>query len=515
MLSPPKEEEFDVTWRPQSGPQTAFVHNTWCDEIFFGGARGGGKTDAVLGKILIKCLQIGKGVKAIAFRRTYKQLEEFTARARELFEPQGAVWHEGKGTLKFGSAASLKMRYLDRDEDAGEYQGHNYTDVLIEEAGGFPSQTPIMLLKGTLRSARGIHCQMLLTGNPGGPGANWIRSRYIDPAPQGWVPIRERETRKLSNGQVVDAQSTRIYIPSRLTDNQILMQNDPGYVARLMQSGSEQLVKAWLDGDFYAIDGAFFDNFDTKRHVLTPVELPHHWMRFRAADWGSAKPFCVLWLAIASEDWIHPQSGKLIPKNALVAYREWYGVKIKPDGTIQANVGLKLFAEAVGNGIKERDSGDRIDYAVLDPSAFIVDGGISIAERIYRGTGGKVAFRRADNKRVGQAGALSGWDQIRGRLEGEDNPFTRSKDPMLFFFSNCHHILRTLPMLQHDPDRPEDIDTTAEDHAADALRYGCMSRPYARPAPAGAKKMTSLADVTMDKLWYDTERGLMVSNNRI
>lgn len=507
------ENEQEISWRPQAGPQTAFVHCTFADEVFFGGARGGGKTDAALGKLLIKALQFGKGMRGIFFRRTYKQLEEVILRAKELYPQHGAKWKESAMTFTFPNGAWIKLGYLDRDEDADNYQGKSHTDIVIEEAGTFPNYAPIAKLKATLRSAKGIPCQMLLTGNPGGPGAGWVRARYIDPNPAGWYPIKEIATRKLPDGTQQSYESTRIYIPSRVTDNQILMQNDPNYIARLMESGSEQLVRAWLEGDFYVIDGAFFDNFDTRKHVLPTTSLPDWWTRFRGMDWGSAKPFCVLWGAIASEDWFHPTTNHLIPKGAIVVYREWYGVKTKIDGTVQANTGLKLYAEEVGKGILDRESKDNVSFGVLDPSAFASDGGPSIAERMYRGTGSRVSFRRADNKRVGQAGAMSGWDQIRGRLGGEDHPHSGRKDvPMLFLLDCCGHTLRTLPMMQHDPDRPEDIDTTAEDHAVDALRYLCMARPYIRPTPGGkAPPISTLKDVTLDKLWYDEEEQMQVS----
>lgn len=499
------EDKQEVTWRPQPGPQTAFVHCAWADEIFFGGARGGGKTDAALGKLLIKAVQFGSGMRGIFFRRTYKQLEEVIMRAKELYRLHGAAWKESNMTFSFPNGAWVKFGYLDRDSDADNYQGKSFTDVIIEEAGTFPNYAPIAKLKATLRSAKGVPCQMLLTGNPGGPGASWVRARYIDPAPQGWVPIKELATRAGPDGKVVAYESTRIYIPSRVTDNQILLQNDPNYISRLMESGSEQLVRAWLEGDFYVIDGAFFDNYDSRKHVMKAAPLPDWWTRYRAMDWGSAKPFCVLWIAVASEDWFHPVSKLLVPKGALVVYREWYGVKMKPDGTVQANQGLKMFAEEVANGIVARERDERVDFGVIDPSAFAMDGGPSIAERMFMATGGRASFRRGDNKRVGTSGAMSGWDQVRGRLGGEDHHNSGQKCvPMLFFFDTCTNMLRTLPMMQHDPDRPEDIDTTAEDHAADALRYGCMARPYIRPEPTGkSKKLSTINDITLDKLWYD------------
>jgi hypothetical protein len=152
----------------------------------------------------------------------------------------------------------------------------------------------------------------------------------------------------------------------------------------------------------------------------------------------------------------------------MVRYREWYGQR--PG---EPNVGLKLHAEEVGKGIAEREHGESIAYGVLDPSAFKEDGGPSIAERIGRGSGGKVWFRHADNTRVPARGAMGGWDMMRARLVGNSDGL-----PMLVVFSTCIDFIRTVPFLQHDPDRPEDVMTDSEDHCGDEARYACMSRPW-------------------------------------
>ena len=117
----------------------------------------------------------------------------------------------------------------------------------------------------------------------------------------------------------------------------------------------------------------------------------------------------------------------VLPRGCMVCYREWYGMR--PG---EPNVGLKLHAEEVGKGIAEREKGESIAYGVLDPSAFIEDGGPSIAERIATGSGGKVWFRQADNARVRARGAMGGWDQMRARLVGDADG-----RPMMVFFSTC------------------------------------------------------------------------------
>jgi hypothetical protein len=212
--------------------------------------------------------------------------------------------------------------------------------------------------------------------------------------------------------------------------------------------------------------GAFFDCWDTKKHVIRPFEIPKDWLRFRSMDWGSASPFSIGWWAIVQDDFQH--DGRLLPRGCMVRYREWYGMM--PG---QPNVGLKLYAEEVGKGIVEREKDETISYGVMAPDAFIEAGGPSIVERIGTSTEGKVWWRRADNSRVQGKGKMGGWDVMRARLVGNADGH-----PMLVVFSTCVDTIRTVPFLQHDPERPEDVMTDSEDHAGDEIRYACMSRPW-------------------------------------
>ena len=166
-------------------------------------------------------------------------------------------------------------------------------------------------------------------------------------------------------------------------------------------------------------------------------------------------------------------------------------------------MGLRMVAEDVGRGIAERQKADPLrdglaPWHVADPAMFTADGGPSIAERMTKAGG--LSLRRADNSRVAKHGAMGGWDQVRSRLQGEDGR------PMLYVFSTCTHLIRTLPALQHDPDRPEDVDSDGEDHAPDALRYGCMARPYVRGLVSPAQPR-----------WFTrgTEKGIQVNIGEI
>jgi len=251
--------------------------------------------------------------------------------------------------------------------------------------------------------------------------------------------------------------------------------------------GNDTLVRAWLEGDWTVIEGAYFDCWRYEQHVVGPFEVPDHWARFRSMDWGSAKPFSVGWWAIVGDDHCLPVQGasRIIPRGALLRYREWYGAA-------GPNVGLKMTAETVADGIVERERNDpALRYGVLDPACFKEDGGPSIAERMN-----KVLiqarlrpFHGADNSRVPQRGSMGGWDQLRSRLVGQDGK------PMIYCFSTHAASIRTIPALQHDSARPEDVNTESEDHAADEWRYACMSRPFVRVPAARRSSVPDLGYV--------------------
>ena len=441
-----------------------------------GGARGGGKTDGVLGKWLIKERRYGRHFNAIMLRKTTVSAEDAIERSRELYGPMGGRFNEAKLRWRMPNGGRVSFGYLENIGDANAYQGRNVTDVWIEEAGQYDSPAAIDRMFGVLRSAHGVPIQMILTANPGGAGQHFLRERYqLSPLPRRPKIV----TRMLANGTMHSAA----VIPARITDNKILLAGDPGYVDRLHLVGSEQLVKGWLDGDWTAVEGAFFECWSEKLHVLRPVALPQDWIRLRAADWGSASPFAVIWMAVCQDQWQHPD-GQIVPRGALVCYREWYGSK---DPGASGVAGLKMTGTEVGAGIAKRERDDpKLAQGVLDPSAFAVDGGPSVAESINNVLlkADLAPFRRADNKRVPTAagndrrGPMSGWDQMRARLIGTGGR------PMLFFFETCVASIRTIPVLQHDAMRAEDLDTNSEDHAVDAVRYGCMARPWLRsPRP--------------------------------
>ena len=437
---------------PQPGPQLAFIQCP-ADIVVYGGARGGGKTYASLGEFWIHSEDYGPAARGLMVRKTREDLKDAINTGTRMFG-RAAAWREKGGFFAFTNGARLYCAYLETDKDAENYQGWSLTRVYVEELTQYATSGPIFRLLATLRSPEGVPCQLRATCNPGGVGHHWVKNWIIDNGP--YTTTIDPET-----------GLSRVFIPAKVTDNPALLANDPNYVAKLKASGTPQLVRAWLEGDWNVIEGAFFPEFSTARHVISPFVIPHDWTKFRSMDWGSAHPFSVGWWAVVQDDRQH--DGMTLPREAIVRYREYYGMQPgKP------NEGLKLPAERVAQEIVSREtfSGmrEKINYSVLDPAAFAVISGPSIAETMLRNG---VVFRRADNSRTSRDKRMGGFDQIRGRLLGD-----KEGRPMIYFFETCRDLIRTLPMMQHDPNRPEDMDSDGEDHAVDDLRYACLSRPF-------------------------------------
>lgn len=467
-----------IPWRAQPGPQLTAIQHDLVDELLYGGAVYGGKSDFLLGDFAQDVPRpYGKYWHGILFRKSYKQLEDLITRSKEIYPRwfPGCRWTGSSKELEkawvWPNGATLKMRHMDSDNDWEEYWGHAYTWIGWDELALWATPTAYRMLKARLRSAQANipNKRIRASANPGGAGHHWVRSYFkIDEYPLGSHVFEADDGSGMK----------RVFVRARLRDNKIGVANDPNYERRMEGIGSPQLVRALKEGDWNIIAGAYFPEFSELRHVVAPFEIPTYWARIRAMDWGSAKPFCVLWAAVS--DGSLPE----IPRGWLVVYREWYGWNGEP------NVGCKMPAEKVGVRIVELETLDgkreKMADELIDPAAFASDGGPSIAERLNLG------FRRADNSRVASGGRMGGWDQVRARLDATETPG-------ILIFSTCPHLIRTLPALQHDKHRPEDVDTEGEDHAPDTARYLCMSRPVVRNKPKDSPARYD-TDLTINEL---------------
>ena len=493
--------DISRVWSPQPGPQ---VFATICPArmILFGGARGGGKTDCALGRQVYGAMEHGYKWNGLFIRKSYKYFAELRRRIFELIrfglpaELKGSA--QSTNYLRFENGAQVMLTVIESMDKAEFFQGQQFSEISIEEACQFSFIDQLIeILKGCMRSPHGLTTRMFLTANPGGPGHNQVKARFM---PYGVKP-----------GQIMidDFGMSSVFIPSRVEDNKILCEGDPEYVALLRSIKDPMLRRAWLEGDWDVVLGGYFSDVWNKfQHVVPFFRPPQHWPRIVGMDWGSSTPFSIGWYAVSDGETTIPEcAGRTFPKGALVRFFEWYGC---PKG--EANVGLKMTSTLVAQRIAELEDRKRLLGVggfdrVADPSIFAEKDGPSIAEK-FSGEG--VVFRRAENKRV------SGWDQVRGRLRGrciemqkqevvlpdgsvEEQVVFEKWEPMLYITENCTQLIRTLPIQERDETDWEDVDTDGEDHAADELRYVCMSRPHGG---------LTVGDITPRKAWSRTERDI-------
>lgn len=453
---------------------------TEATEVLYGGAAGGGKSHLMRVAAIVWCSAIA-GLQVYLFRRIRDDLIknhiEGPKGLRSLLGPWvlAGLVNIVEDEIRFWNGSKIYLCHCKDEKDRYKYLGAEIHVLLIDELTTF-TETIYRFLRGRVRAVglppladgyKGRFPRILCSSNPGGVGHHFVKMAFVDAAP-------ELEVWQTPDGE---GGMLRQYIPARLDDNPSMGSDDPNYRQRLRGLGNDALVKAMEDGDWNVVAGAYFPEWRTEKHVVSPFTIPDEWLRFRSCDWGSAKPFSVGWWAVVG-DYPEGWEGQFLPKGAIVRYREWYGASAP-------NVGLKLTAKEVALGVKVRDMGEEIAYGVMDPGAFQVDGGPSHAEIMAKEG---VFFRRADNKRIPERGAMGGWDQVRARLKGdEDSDFK----PLLYVFSTCRDLIRTLPALQHNENKPEDADSTGEDHAPDECRYACMSRPY-QPTKREVKKDTKL-----------------------
>jgi hypothetical protein len=446
---------FQIAWQPQPGPQTLLLACPF-DEIFYGGARGGGKTSGLLGHWLKHSQRWGRHAKGIIVRQTYPELKEIREQAEALFPLVGGHYRSGEKTWKFRNGSKLLLGHLDTDKDAKRVLGQQYSWEGIEEITNWATPDPIKKLKACLRSAYGVRCQWVATGNPGGPGHNWVKTTYIDPMPP-LAPYCDPKT-----------HITRIFIPAKLQDNKILMASDPTYVDRLKDSGPEWLVKAWLDGNWDIVAGGMFDDlWDRTVHILEHFVVPRTWTIERAFDWGSSKPFSIGWWATCNGEQV--QNQRFFYPGTKIRIAEWYGWDGKTPNKGSGEVDSEIARKALQ---MEQQMSKAHGYVFrpgpADPSIFTVKDGLSTGMTLAR-LG--LSFKPAA---TGAGSRTSGWAQVRMMLKAAKQP--KMEEPGLFVFSSCRQFIRTVPTLPRDVKNLDDVDTDAEDHIGDETRYAVTTK---------------------------------------
>lgn len=419
--------------------------------VAYGGARGGGKSWSVQRKAILLCLKWA-GIKVLIVRRTYAELQNNHINVLIPLLYGIAKYNRSDKMFTFPNGSTIKFGYCATDADLGQYQGSEYDVIFIDEAC-LLSEYQIQQITACNRGVNNFPKRIYYTLNPGGQSHGYFKRLFVD--------------RKFNGDEDPNDYS---FIRSLVTDNKALMESQPEYIKQL-KNLPPKLREAWLYGRWDIFEGMFFEDFRTEvdvskteelnmtpeemlkyhryTHVIEPFNPPEEWTYYRSYDFGYGKPFSCCWWAVDYEG---------------IAYQieECYGCTATP------NEGVKWSPDKQFRQIKEIENshpylkGRYID-GVADPSIWDGSRGESVYEAALRNG---IDFQKGVNDRI------AGWMQMHYRFQFDEKGKAR-----MYIFKNCKNTIRTLPLLMYDEHKPEDLDTTQEDHIADAIRYFCMARP--------------------------------------
>lgn len=464
MLTTMEADNCNIVWTPQ--PKQAVFMARAEQEALYGGAAGGGKSDALVMEAL-RQVNIPH-YRALILRKTYPQLRDLIDKTRRYYPAvcPGAKYNGSSHSWAFPSGAQIIFGSLQHSSDKYNYQGQAYDLICFDELTQFTYDEYIYLTSRNRPNGPGTRCYIRSTANPGGVGHGWVKDRFVTAGTPGRTIWTTSVVQSPDGSRIVDRRS-RIFVPSTVFDNQALLNNDPEYLSNLASLPDAER-KALLYGDWDSFSGQVFvewrnasEHYDDRRwtHVVNPFPIPAEWTIYRGFDWGYSRPFAVCWFAV---DW----------DGRLYVIRELYGCRATPEGNPIPNTGVMWTAADVANKIREVETSDpnirgRHIRGVADPAIYQRNGGDSIGS-IMESRG--VYWDRGDNTR------LAGKAQWHNRLAFDGNGI-----PMLYVFSGCKHLIRTIPALVYDQVDVEDVDTNGEDHIYDACRYVLMANPCKAP----------------------------------
>lgn len=527
-----------IVWQALPGSQQLAMTQP-CDEFLYSGTRGPGKTDTQLMNFRARVGQgYGSYWRGVIFDRRYKDLDDIIKKSKKFYQFNDGARFLASGELKWvwPTGEELLFRHMHSSADYWNYHGQEFAWIGWNELTKQPtSELYDMMLScnrtsfvpeihspklsweevGLLRDCREsgwpledmvgsakaewirkklmppIPLQVFSTTNPFGAGHNWVKDKWIEPngvrVPPGKVVTVTQNIFNPQTQKNEDVTRTQSYLQGSWKENTYL---SPKYILGLTNISDPNKRKAWLKGSWDISAGGALDNvWDPAYQVIPRFPIPEGWTKLeRSLDWGSTHPFSVGWWAIANgeEVQIPDQLGKVRgrvfcpAKGSLIQFYEWYGTE-----KIGTNRGIRLGARKLATGILSREAelkhAEWIRSEVLPGPA---DNQISnVNEAETRSIESLMASEGVRWKKSDKAPGSRkiGLELIRGALE---NSITGDA-PGLYFMEHCVGSIKTLPNLPRDEDDPDDVDTEAEDHPYDMVRYQVLhySKHFVKTSP--------------------------------
>lgn len=476
----------DLTLNLQPRQMQAFTSKA--TEILYGGAAGGGKSHLLRVAAILWCAEIAN-LQIYFFRRRYPELASnhlegptgFPALLDKWVKDKKVRINYSKNDIVFSNGSAIHLRHCQHEKDKFSYQGPEMHVIILDEATHFtPSMYEYFRSRNRMTGInlpekhKGCFPRILAGTNPGNVAHNYFKSQFIDLLD----PFEIKRMPPEEGGML------RQFIPALLSDNFILTESDPEYINKLKGLGNAALVKMMLEGNWDVVEGGAFDDvWSRKDHVLESFKIPHSWYIDRSFDWGSAKPFSVIWWAESDGTEIQEgiYKGWCPPRDTLISIAEWYGCGDKP------NTGLRMSAREIAQGIKEREEliGENyLNWSKTKEEKMRIYGGPADSQIFQENNENCIAKDMEDegiywmtaNKAPGTR--KNGLELMRTRFKNGLQEYVES--PAFYFSNTCKNLIAHIPTLPRDEKDLEDVDSNAEDHDYDSARYrvlGSTERP--------------------------------------
>lgn len=440
---------------------------TPAQEILYGGAAGGGKSYLVRVASIVYSLEI-PGLITYLFRRTFKEVLAnhvhtpggYLEMLKGLIDSGDVDYSKSDYSFTFYNGSRIQLAHSQYESDIYAHQGAQIGLLLIDEATHF---TPMMIrfIRSRVRMGslvvppkwKGLFPRIIYTANPGGVGHHYFKSNFVDVGARHVFQAPEDE-----------GAMTREYVPSKVDDNKVMLENDPDYKARLKGMGDTALVQAMLEGDWEIVAaGGVADLWRSKYHVIVPFKIPASWKIDRGYDYGSSKPAAALIFAESDGSEFKDSMGRTcwVPAGTIFVIGELYLANKRYEGLRKTAIQQ---GQMIASYEKECGLHDRIQPGPADNAIFSAEPGHRTVSDDMGIAG--VTYVRS-NKRPGSR--VEGLQLFRTRLQSStERPMER---PGFFVFNTCRHTIRTVPNLQNSPTNDEDIDSQGEDHIWDVIRY--------------------------------------------
>lgn len=490
MLAPTNNQSIDAVWRPIPGSSQEIALDTRCHHTLYTGSRGPGKSDTQLMRFRRR-VGVGYGAfwRGIIFDREYKNLDDLVQKSLRWFNQfdDGAKFLSSARDYKWKwpTGEELLFRAIKKKYEYWNYHGHEYPFIGWNELAKYPTpdlydmmmsvnRTSFTPEKDSPRDKSGkiiklmppIPLEVFSTTNPYGAGHGWVKRRFIDAAPYGKVVRTEIEIFNPKTRKKEPMVKTQVAVFGTYRENIYL---PPEYIAELEKQKDPNLRKAWLLGDWNIVaGGAVSDLWDSSVHVVPRFKIPATWYIDRCFDWGSTHPFYVGWFAVSNGEEVKLDNGGTMcfAPGSIILFHEWYGCR-----EVGSNTGLALSAGAIADGIIEREaslvSGE---WCAMRPWPGPADNQI----RNVRETDVDTIEKKMQDRKVyweesdkSPGSRKIGLQLFRDMLENS----IKKEGPGFYVMNHCSAAIGTVPTLPRDEKNLDDVDTDAEDHPYDVIRY--------------------------------------------